>query len=57
MKNIDTEKCREWARAMLALMEKTKDLTDDEAEYIKLQFNLAFAQDKLESFKERMDNK
>ena len=41
---------------MLTLMEKTKDLTDDEAEYIKLQFNLAFAQDKLESFKERMDN-
>lgn len=45
---LDKEKCREWINAMFTLIELTKDLSDDEAEYIKQLFNIEFAKLKIE---------
>lgn len=45
---IDKEKCNDWCRAMLSLISATKELTDNEVEYIKQKLTIAFAEVKLE---------
>lgn len=45
---INKEKCSNWCKAMLSLMSATKELSDDEAEYIKQNLQIAFAQSKIE---------
>lgn len=45
---INKEKCSNWCRIMLSLISVTKELSDNEAEYIKQRLNIAFAQVKIE---------
>ena len=45
---LDKEKCREWSKIMLSLIKMTQELTDDEAEYIMLNFKIEFAKIKIE---------
>ena len=45
---LDKEKCREWASAMLAVIKLTKELSDDEIEYIKRIFDIEYAKLKIE---------
>lgn len=44
---INKEKCSAWAELMLALINMTKELTDDEAEYIKQKLNIELAEKKI----------
>lgn len=45
---LDKEKCREWSKIMLSLIKMTQELTDDEAEYIMLNFKIEYAKLKIE---------
>lgn len=45
---INKQRCSNWCIAMLNLMSVTKELSDDEAEYIKQNLNIAIAQAKIE---------
>ncbi len=45
---INKDKCRKWCNVMLDLISATKDLSDDEAEYIIQSLNIAFAKQKIE---------
>lgn len=50
---LDKRKCREWAKAMLALIKITQDLSDDEAEYIMLNLKIEFAKLKVEELEDK----
>ena len=45
---IDIQKCNKWAKAMLELIDVTKELTDNEAEFIKQKLKIEFAQVKID---------
>lgn len=45
---LDKKRCREWSKIMLALIRATQELTDDEAEYIMLNFKIEYAKLKIE---------
>ena len=45
---LNKEKYREWSKIMLSLIKMTQELTDDEAEYIMLNFKIEFAKIKIE---------
>lgn len=53
---INKEKCSNWCRAMLSLISATKELSDDEAEYIKQELRIAFAQAKIEELEAKDEN-
>ena len=54
---IDKEKCRKWCNVILELMEATKALTDNEAEYIMQNLKIGFAELKLEELLKKEENK
>lgn len=45
---INKDKCNNWCKIMIDLLNATKELTDDEAEYIKQKLTIAFAEIKIE---------
>ncbi len=47
-KNINKEKCNAWCEMMLALTKMTRELSNEEYEYIQANFAIAFGKLKLE---------
>lgn len=56
-KNIDKEKCKAWCDMLLTLTRMARELTNEEYEYIRANFAIAFGKLKLEElesdFKEK----
>lgn len=52
-KNIDKEKCKAWCDMLLALTRMARELTDEEYEYIRANFAIAFGKLKLEELGEQ----
>lgn len=50
-KSINKEKCKAWSEMLLALTRMTRELTDEECEYIKANFAIAFGKLKLEELR------
>lgn len=46
-KHINKEKCKAWSEMLLALTRLARELTDEEYEYIKANFAIAFGKLKL----------
>lgn len=53
---INKEKCSNWCRTMLSLISATKELSNDEAEYIKQSLNIAFSQIKIKELEAKDEN-
>lgn len=45
---INKSKCEAWVEMFMAFLRMTKDLTDDEVEYIKANISIAYGQLKLQ---------
>lgn len=50
---INKSKCEAWAEMLIAILKMTKDLTDDEFEYIKANLSIAYGQLKLEELEKK----
>lgn len=50
---LDKERCKEWSKAMLALIKITQDLSDDEAEYIMQNLKIEHAKLKIEELEDK----
>lgn len=57
MKNINKNKCEAWAEMLLAVTKISRELTDQEFEYIRAKFSIAFGQLKLKELGLNDDNK
>ena len=49
---INIEKCNAWCDMLMALMKMTKDLSNDEAKYIKAMFSIALGNLALQELEE-----
>lgn len=50
---LDKKKCKKWCQAMLVLIEITKELSNDEAEYIIQNFKIEKAILKIEELEDK----
>lgn len=48
---LNKEKCKRWRESFIEILRLTKELSDEESEYIKAKFSIAFGQLTLEKLK------
>ena len=53
---IDKSKCEAWAEMLIAILKMTKDLTDEEFDYIKANISIAYGQLKLQELETKDEN-
>lgn len=50
---IDKKKCNAWVEILLAIQKMSKELTDNEFEYIRANFHIAFEKLKLKELEDK----